>query len=49
MSIVTGVRGVWMRRKDSQSPMKNDVNTRYGAFTNDPWGGVHVGLRLEFP
>ncbi len=48
-SLVSGMRGVWMRRKDSQSDEQNDINARFGAFADNPWGGLHLGLRIALP
>ena len=47
-ALVVGLRGTWLRRSDSQSPVPNDVNLRLGSFSDDPWGGVNLGLRITF-
>jgi hypothetical protein len=46
-SCVLGLRGTWIRRRDSQST-PNDVSLRLGSFSSDPWAGVTLGLRISF-
>lgn len=46
--LVIGLAGTWLRRKDDQDEQQNDPNLRYGAFSDDPWAGIHFGLRAEF-
>jgi hypothetical protein len=46
--LVIGLAGTWLRRKDDQKQLQNDPDLRYGAFSSDPWAGVHFGLRVDF-
>ncbi|MCA8923633.1 MAG: hypothetical protein KDD82_17580 [Planctomycetes bacterium] len=48
LSLVLGVRGSWLRRRDAQPLEQNDPNMRLGVFSTDPIGGVTFGLRLRF-
>ena len=48
ITAVLGLRGLWLRRKDSQPIEQNDVNLRLGMFSGDPLSGLTVGLRFSF-
>jgi hypothetical protein len=46
--VLVGLRGLWLRRKDDQKLAQNNINLRIGAFSANPWAGLHAGLRLDF-
>jgi hypothetical protein len=48
LSGLLGLRGLWLYRKDGQTPVPNEIDVRVGAFSTDPWAGFYAGLRLEF-
>ena len=48
MDVAAGLKGTWVRREDNQSPQHNDLNVRLGAFSDEPWGGFTIGLRMSF-
>jgi hypothetical protein len=48
VALSVGIRGHWLRRHDHQEPEQNDPNLRLGAFSDDPWGGLTVGLTVSF-
>jgi hypothetical protein len=47
-SIVLGLKGTWLERRDNQEPQYNDIRFRMGAFSTQPWAGFTTGLRVNF-
>jgi hypothetical protein len=45
LGFILGLKGTWLRRRDSQREVQNDPNLRLGAFSDAPWGGLTLGVR----
>ncbi len=45
---IIGWRGLWLRRHDHQSGEQNDPNMRFGLFSDRPWSGLSLGLRVPY-
>jgi hypothetical protein len=47
-SLVLGLRGMWLHRRDDQRDEQNKIDLRMGSFSTAPWAGLTFGLRLDF-
>jgi hypothetical protein len=47
-SLLLGVRGLWLNYKDDQRDEQNHINVRSGAYSPNPWAGLHLGVRFLY-